>query len=176
MDKLRELALFAGIGGGILAGKMLGWECVCAVEWEPYCQRVLLERQRDGLLPAFPIWDDVQTFDGRAWRGLVDVVSGGFPCQDISAAGKGAGIDGARSGMWFHMARIIEEVRPRYAFIENSPLLTGRGLNRVLSDLASMGYDARWCVVGAEAVGAPHRRERIWIRAELAHAHRDGES
>ena len=162
---MNELALFAGAGGGILGGKLLGWRTVCAVEWEPYPASVLCARQNDGLLPAFPIWDDVQTFDGRPWRGIVDVVSGGFPCQDISAAGAGAGIDGERSGMWREMARIIREVRPRYVFVENSPMLTSRGLGRVLGDLASMGFDARWGVLGASDVGAPHQRERIWIVA-----------
>ena len=162
---MNELALFAGAGGGILGGHLLGWRTVCAVEWEPYAASVLVQRQNDGILPPFPIWDDVQTFEGRPWRGIVDVVSGGFPCQDISAAGKGAGIDGERSGMWREMARIICEVRPRYAFIENSPMLTTRGLDRVLSDLASMGFDARWGVLGAADVGAPHQRDRIWVVA-----------
>ena len=160
---LRELALFAGAGGGILGGHLLGWRTVCAVEWEPYAACVLAARQNDGILPAFPIWDDVQTFDGKPWAGRVDVVSGGFPCQDISAAGRGAGIEGKRSGMWFHMARIIGEVRPRYVYVENSPMLTSRGLHRVLGDLAEMGFDARWGVISAADVGAPHQRDRIWI-------------
>ena len=162
---MNELALFAGAGGGILGGHLLGWRTVCAVEWEPYPASVLAQRQNDGLLPAFPIWDDVRTFDGHAWRGVVDVVSGGFPCQDISVAGKGAGIDGTRSGMWGHMARIIGEVRPRYVFVENSPALITRGLGRVLGDLAALGYDCRWTVLGAADVGAPHQRDRIWIVA-----------
>jgi DNA (cytosine-5)-methyltransferase 1 len=160
---MNELALFAGAGGGILGGHLLGWRTVCAVEWEPYPASVLIARQNEGVLSPFPIWDDVRTFDGRPWRGRVDVVSGGFPCQDISAAGKGAGIDGERSGMWGHMARIIGEVRPRFAFVENSPMLTARGLGRVLGDLAAMGYDARWGVLGAVDAGAPHKRDRIWI-------------
>ena len=163
---LRELALFAGAGGGILGGHLLGWRTVAAVEIEDYPRRVLLQRQADGILPRFPIWDDVQTFDGKPWRGKVDVISGGFPCQDISCAGKGAGIDGERSGMWGHMARIIGEVLPRYVFVENSPMLVGRGLARVLGDLASMGYDARWGVLGAHHAGAPHKRDRIWIVAD----------
>ena len=171
---MNELALFAGAGGGILGGKLLGWRTVCAVEWEPYPASVVVARQNDGLLPPFPIWDDVQTFDGQPWRGSVDVVSGGFPCQDISAAGKGTGIDGERSGMWREMARIIHEVRPRYAFVENSPMLTSRGLGTVLGDLASMGFDARWGVLGAADVGANHQRDRIWIvakwRGQLPHA------
>ncbi len=162
---LRELALFAGAGGGILGGHLLGWRTVCAVEWEPYAASVLAQRQNDGILPAFPIWDDVRTFDGRPWRGVVDVVSGGFPCQDISVAGKGAGISGERSGMWTHMARIIGEVRPRFVFVENSPALLTRGLGVVLSDLAALRYDCRWTVLGASDVKAPHKRERFWLVA-----------
>ena len=171
---MNELALFAGAGGGILGGHLLGWRTVCAVEWEPYAACVLAARQNDGILPPFPIWDDVQTFDGRPWRGIVDVVSGGFPCQDISAAGRGAGIDGARSGMWSHMARIVGEVRPRFVYVENSPMLTSRGLHRVLGDLAEMGFDARWGVVSASDVGAPHRRDRIWILAHSTQLQRNG--
>ena len=163
--QLNELALFAGAGGGILGGHLLGWRTVCAVEWEAYPASVLVQRQNDGQLPAFPVWDDVQTFDGRAWRGRVDVVSGGFPCQDISCAGKGEGIEGERSSMWKHMARIIGEIRPRYAYVENSPMLVGRGLTAVLSDLAEMGYDAKWGIMGAHHVAAPHKRDRIWIVA-----------
>jgi len=170
-SSLNELALFAGAGGGILGGKLLGWQTVCAVEWEPYPASVLCARQNDGLLPPFPIWDDVQTFDGKPWRGIVDVVSGGFPCQDISAAGKGAGIDGERSGMWGEMARIIHEVRPRYVFVENSPMLTSRGLGRVLGDLAEMGFDAKWGVLGADSIGLSHHRARIWVVAN-SHSHR----
>ena len=162
---MNELALFAGAGGGILGGHLLGWRTVCAVEWEAYPASVLVQRQNDGTLPAFPIWDDVQTFDGKPWRGRIDVVSGGFPCQDISCAGKGAGIEGDRSSMWKHMARIIGEVRPRYAYVENSPMLVGRGLTTVLSDLAEMGYDAKWGIMGAHHVAAPHKRDRIWIVA-----------
>ena len=165
---MNELALFAGAGGGILAGHLLGWRTVCAVEWNAYAAGVLVARQNDGLLSPFPIWDDVQSFDGRPWRGRVDVVSGGFPCQDISVAGKGAGIDGERSGMWRHMARIVREVAPRFVFVENSPALTFRGLDRVLGDLATMGYDARWGVLGADDAGAPHKRERIWIVADAS--------
>lgn len=164
-QQLNELHLFAGAGGGILGGILCGHTTVCAVEIEPYCRKALLQRQRDGILPKFPIWDDVQTFDGTPWRGKVDIICGGFPCQDISSAGKGAGIEGSRSSMWKHMARIIGEVRPRYAFVENSPMLVGRGLAVVLGDLAEMGYDAKWCVLGAFDAGAPHRRDRIWILA-----------
>lgn len=166
---LRELALFAGAGGGILGGKLLGWRTVCAVERDAYAAQVLAQRQNDGVFEPFPIWSDVCSFDGKPWRGIVDVVSGGFPCTDISAAGKGAGIDGKASGLWMEMARIIGEVQPEFAFVENSPVLTSRGLDRVLGDLAEMGFDARWGVVGASSCGLPHRRERIWI---VAHSKR----
>ena len=148
-----------------MGGKLLGWRTVCAVEINPYARKILLARQRDGILEPFPIWDDITTFDGTPWRGAVDVVSGGFPCQDISAAGKGAGIEGKKSGLWVEMARVIREVRPRYVFVENSPMLTSRGLGCVLGDLAEMGYDAKWGVYGAHHVGAPHKRDRIWIVA-----------
>jgi DNA (cytosine-5)-methyltransferase 1 len=142
---MNELALFAGAGGGILGGHLLGWRTVCAVEWEAYPASVLCARQNDGLLPPFPIWDDVQTFDGKPWREIVDVVSGGFPCQD--------------------------EVQPRFVFVENSPMLTSRGLGRVLGDLAEMGFDARWGVLGGDSIGINTKRERIWI---LAHSNKIG--
>ena len=168
---MRELALFAGAGGGILGGRMLGWRTVCAVEIADYPRRVLLQRQRDGALGRFPIWDDVTTFDGTAWRGKVDVISGGFPCQDISSAGKGLGIEGGkRSGLWKEYARIIREVRPRYVFVENSPMLVSRGLGIVLGDLAEAGYDAAWRVLSAEDCGAPHQRKRMWIVGKISDA------
>lgn len=171
---MNELALFAGAGGGILGGKLLGWRTVCAVEIDPYAAGVLAARQNDGCLPPFPIWDDIRTFEGGPWRGVVDVVSGGFPCQDISAAGKGAGIEGARSRLWWEMCRIIGEVGPRYVLVENSPMLVSRGLGRVLGDLAALGYDASWGVLGAHHAGAPHKRDRIWILGWLANAMCDG--
>lgn len=161
---MRELALFAGAGGGILGGRMLGWQTVCAVEIDPYCQAVLCQRQNEGTLESFPVWDDVCSFRGTEWRGCVDVVSGGFPCQDISASnGKAEGISGKKSGLWKEMSRIICEVQPEFAFMENSPFLAKRGLSVVLRDLAEMGYDAEWGVLGADAIGANHERKRMWI-------------
>ncbi len=162
---MRELALFAGAGGGILGGRLLGWRTVCAVEIDAYCRSVLLARQRDGCLPAFPIWDDVRTFDGKLWAGKIDVVSAGFPCQDISTAGRGMGIDGERSGLWREVVRIAGEVRPQFLFLENSPLLVRRGLARVLGDIAGLGMHARWGIMGADDVGAPHIRKRFWLVA-----------
>ena len=162
---MNELALFAGSGGGLLAGHLLGWRTVCAVEIEDYARRVLLQRQFDGFLPRFPIWDDIRTFDGKPWAGKINVISGGFPCQDISAAGKGDGLDGQRSGLWKEMFRIICEVRPNFVFVENSPNLTSRGLGVILGNLASVGFNARWGVLGAGDIGAKHQRDRIWIVA-----------
>ncbi len=161
--RLRTMHLFAGAGGGILGDLILGHVPVCAVELDAYARNVLLARQRDGCLGRFPVWDDIRTFDGRPWRGSVDVVSGGFPCQDISAAGKGGGLEAERSGLWAEMARVIREVGPRYVFVENSPMLVSRGLGVVLGYLAAMGFDARWGVFSAGDVGARHQRERIWI-------------
>lgn len=163
---MNELALFAGAGGGILAGKLLGWKTVCAVEINRFCADRLMQRQNEGHLDPFPIWDDVRTFDGHSWRGIVDVVSGGFPCTDISQAGQKAGIEGESSGLWRSMARIIGEVRPRYAFVENSSALTHRGLGTVLGDLAELGFSARWGVLGSNHVGAQHTRQRCWIVAD----------
>lgn len=167
---MNELALFAGIGGGVLAGKLLGWRTVCAVERDAYAAAVLAHWQDEGngqtgILEPFPIWSDVRTFDGRPWRGIVDVISGGFPCQDVSVAGSKRGLDGERSGLWVEMARIVREVRPAFVWVENSPNLVNCGLNRVLADLAALGFDARWGVLGACDVGAWHDRERIWIKA-----------
>lgn len=162
---MNELALFSGVGGGILAGKLEGWRTVCAVEVNAFCARRLMQRQNEGHLPPFPIWDDVCTFRGSEWRGLVDVVSGGFPCQGISCAGTGDGLEDERSGLWSEMARTIGDVGPRFVLVENSPLLVSRGLDRVLLDLASMGYDARWGVVAAGDLAAPHRRERLFLVA-----------
>lgn len=166
LHRLRSLHLFAGAGGGILSDLILGHRPICAVEIDPYCAQVLQARQKDGIIPWFPIWDDVKTFDGKPWRGIADIVAGGFPCTDISCAGKGAGITGKNSGLWKEMARIIGEVRPRYVFVENSPMLLVRGIGVVLGDLAEMGYDTKHGVVAACELGAWHERERLWIAAD----------
>lgn len=162
---MNELALFAGAGGGILAGELLGDRTVCAVEWDEYAAGVLVRRQNDGVLRPFPIWSDVRTFDGKPWRGIVDVVSGGFPCQDISSAGKREGITGKRSGLWAEFARVVREVEPLEVRVENSPDLVSRGLGVVLGDLAALGFDAEWSVLSASDLGAHHIRERLWIVA-----------
>jgi len=162
-----ELHLFAGAGGGILGGMLLGHTCVCAVEIEPHNRKILLARQADGILPMFPIWDDVRTFDGKPWRGLVQTVCGGFPCQDISISNRNAqGINGERSGLWSEMLRVAGEIRPRHIFVENSSALTFRGLGRVIGDLAEAGYDCRWVCLRCADVGGNHYRDRIWILAD----------
>jgi DNA (cytosine-5)-methyltransferase 1 len=166
---MNELHLFAGVGGGILGGILLGHRTVCAVELEPYCRRVLLQRQRDGILPKFPIWDNVTTFDGKPWRGKVDVVCGGFPCPDFSNANqcgsRFSGLEGKRGGLWSEMFRIVCEVRPKVVFVENVPNLIKFGIGSVLSDLAQIGYNAKWCVLGSRDCAGVHKRERVWILA-----------
>ena len=163
---MNELALFAGAGGGILGGKLLGWRTVCAVEWEPYPASVLCARQNDGLLPPFPIWDDVQTFDGKPWAGIVDVVSGGFPCQAYStaAAGKNTADD-----LWPEMRRIVADVAPRYVFAENVSRIA---IDQAANDCESMGYKTRAISLSAKDLGADHIRERYWL---LAYTDNDGE-
>lgn len=176
---MRELSLFTGAGGGVLASKLLGHSIVGYVEWEPYAQEVIRQRIADGHLDAAPIFGDIRAFvrDGyaRAYRGMVDLISGGFPCQPFSVAGKRAGHADERN-MWPATVEVLREVRPRFAFLENVPgLLTcaderGRPyIHTVFGDLAELGFDCRWGVVGADDAGAPHRRKRLWIVA-----HRDG--
>jgi len=168
---MNELALFAGIGGIGLGLKRaferrgLPFRTVCYVEWDDYCVEVLKARMRDGLLDDAPIWGDITTFDGRPWAGLVDIVTGGFPCQDLSFAGKGAGLEGKRSGLFFELMRVVREVRPGIVLLENVPALLIRGFGRVAAEMAASGYDLQWDCIPAAAVGAPHRRDRVFILA-----------
>jgi DNA (cytosine-5)-methyltransferase 1 len=154
------LDLFSGIGGFSLGLERAGMRTVAFCELDPYCRRVLAKHW-----PDVPIFPDIRTLHGSDLPGPVDVVCGGFPCQDISLAGRGAGINGERSGLWTEFARIVGEVRPRYVLVENVAALLGRGMGRVLGDLAEIGYDAEWHCIPASAVGAPHRRDRVWIVA-----------
>lgn len=163
---MRELALFAGAGGGILGGKLLGWRTVCAVELNPYCRSVLLARQRDGILDPFPIWDDIRTFDGRQWRGRVDVVSGGFPCQAFSTAAAGRN---CAEDFWPEMRRVVADVAPRYVFAEN---VAEAPIDWACDDLHQMGYSARAITLSAADMGGDHIRARSWL---LAHANDEGE-
>ena len=156
---MNELALFAGAGGGILGGHLLGWRTVCAVEWEPWAACVLAARQNDKVLSAFPIWDDIQTFDGKPWRGIVDVVSGGFPCQVYStaAAGKNTADD-----LWPEMRRVVADVAPGYVFAEN---VSRVAIDQAANDCESMGYKTKAISLAASDLGADHVRERFWLLA-----------
>ncbi len=160
---MRELHLFAGAGGGILGGVLLGHTTVCAVEIEPYCRKVLLQRQRDGILPKFPIWDDVRTFDGKPWRGLVDVVCSGFPCQRHSDIGKIHGSKGFNG--WPDTIRIVREIMPGIVWLENVTAILSGFWGGIAADLSELGYDCRWGVFSACSVGAPHSRERLFCMA-----------
>jgi len=164
---VKHLDLFSGIGGFALAARWVGWETVGFCEIDPYCQQVLRKHW-----PDVPIYEDVRELDGRT-MGHVDIITGGFPCQDISYAGKGAGIRGERSGLWSELCRIIGELRPGLAVLENVSALLGRGLDVVLGDLAEIGYDAEWHCISAAHVGAPHLRDRIWIIAYPQHSDAD---
>ena len=152
-------SLFAGIGGFDLGFERAGMRCEWQVEIDPYCQRVLAKHW-----PNVRRWDDVRTFP-PAGEWSVDVICGGFPCQDISNAGKREGIDGERSGLWSEYFRIIRVVRPRYVVVENVAALLDRGIGRVLGNLASVGYDAEWSLLPACAMGAAHSRSRLFIVA-----------
>lgn len=173
MSKLRVLDLFSGIGGFSLGLERTGgFETVAFCEIDPYCRRVLAKHW-----PGVPCHEDITRLDGAQYRGRVDVVCGGFPCQDISsaAARPRAGLNGARSGLWSEMRRVVGEVRPRLVLVENSAdlLVIDRGAHAraIFGDLAALGFDAEWHVMGAVAVDAPHERERVWIIASDANRH-----
>lgn len=166
---MNELSLFSGAGGGLLGTKLLGWKTIGYVEKDPYCQEVLKARIKDGCLDAAPIFGDIKRFVaegyGFSYRGLVDVVTAGFPCQPFSVAGKRKGKDDERN-MWPETIRVIHAVRPKYCLLENVPGLLNSGFfGTVLGSLAEAGYDAEWAVLGASDVGANHRRKRLWILA-----------
>ena len=157
---MRFGSLFCGIGGFDLGLERAGMECAWQVEIDPYAKKVLAKHW-----PNVRRHADVCTFPPQEGDWQVDVICGGFPCQDISYAGKGAGLAGERSGLWHQFARIIGKLRPRYVIVENVAALLTRGMGEVLGTLASLGYDAEWHVIPASAVGAPHRRDRVWIVA-----------
>lgn len=152
-------SLFSGIGGIDLGLERAGMRCMWQVENDNYAQRVLAKHW-----PDVPRFGDVRNV-GAHNLAYADVIAGGFPCQDISNAGRGAGLAGERSGLWFEFARVVRELRPRYVLVENVAALLGRGIDTVLGDLAACGYDAEWQCISATAVGAPHLRERIFIVA-----------
>lgn len=156
---MRELALFAGAGGGLLASRMLGWTTVCAVESDPYARRVLRARQADGTFEQFPIERDVREFDGNLWYTGVDVVSGGFPCQPFSTASRGRRV---AEDLWPEMLRVVREVEPKYVFAEN---VQRAPIQRAADDLAGLGFMVRCARVSSASLGAAHRRPRYWLVA-----------
>jgi DNA (cytosine-5)-methyltransferase 1 len=168
-------SLFAGIGGFDLGFERAGMRVSWQVEQDAYCRAVLARH-----FPDAARFGDVREV-GIGNLAPVDLICGGFPCQDLSSAGKGAGLDGARSGLWSEFARIVRELRPRYVVVENVPaLLTGKGkrwdrgpIGRVLGDLAEARYDAEWACLSAREFGAPHLRKRVWI---VAYPARDAEA
>lgn len=184
---MRELSLFSGCGGGLLGSLLLGWRTIGYVEQDPFCQRVIAARIADGSLEPAPLFRTVEAFVGEGYaeryRGVADVVTAGFPCQPFSVAGKRAGADDERNG-WPATAEVLGIVRPRFAWLENVPGLLSSGyFDTIIGDLAALGFDAEWTVLGADDVGAPHRRERLWILAwdweqlrsrALSDAERDG--
>ena len=162
---MRVLDLFSGIGGFSLGLERAGMRTVVFCEIEPYCQRVLAKHWL-----GVPCFGDIRTV--KFERGMADVVTAGFPCQDISHAGNAAGLSGARSGLWWQVRRAIRLVRPRYAILENVAALLSRGMGTVLGSLAALGYDAEWHCIPLGHVGSPHERDRIWI---VAHTHEAGQ-
>ena len=157
---MNELSLFTGAGGGLLASYLLGHNIVCAVERDEYCIEVLIQRQNERTIPAFPIWDDICTFDGRPWRGTVDLVSGGFPCQAFSSAARGRNI--AEKDLWGEMRRVIREVEPRVVFAEN---VSEKAISQAQEDLLELGYNSKYIKLSAKDVGADHERDRFWLLA-----------
>lgn len=162
------LDLFSGIGGFSLGLERAGMRTVAFCEVDPYCRRVLAKHW-----PDVPCYGDVRELTGqKLWDDgntvSIQVICGGFPCQDISLAGGGAGLAGERSGLWREFARIIGDLRPNFVIVENVAALLGRGIGDVLGDLAAIGYDAEWHCIPACAVGAPHIRDRVWIIAYSA--------
>jgi DNA (cytosine-5)-methyltransferase 1 len=164
LRKLKLLDLFSGIGGFSLGLERSGaFQTVAFCEIEPYCQKIIKKHW-----PEVPLYEDVTTLSKSrlAEDGItIDAICGGFPCQDISEAGKGAGLEGERSGLWFEYSRLIGEIRPQYVIIENVSELLIRGFEHILSSLAQIGYDAEWHCIQAADVGAPHIRDRVWIIA-----------
>jgi len=161
MSGLKVLDLFSGIGGFSLGLERTGgFETVAFCEIDKKARSVLKKHW-----PSVPIFEDVTTLTGDQINEKIDIIVGGFPCQDISLAGKGAGLAGARSGLWYEYHRLIKEIRPSWVIAENVSALRSRGLDEVLRSLAEIGYDAEWHCIPASAIGAPHRRDRIWIIA-----------
>ena len=163
---MNGLDLFSGIGGIGLALKEFGIKTVAYCEQDRYAQSVLLSRMASNDIDRAPIWDDVASLRG-AMLPKIDIIFGGFPCQDISVAGNGKGLDGKRSGLFYEIIRLTKEIRPSFVFLENVPAIRTRGLEQVVKAFTEIGYDCRWTCISAASIGAPHKRERWFL---LAHA------
>jgi len=167
------LDLFSGIGG--ITKALEGYvRPVAYCDIEPYSRGVLLSRMATGDLPIAPIWDDVTTLTGDMLP-PIDIIYGGFPCQDISVAGKQVGLGGSRSGLFFQILRLAKETHTEWLFLENVPNIRTKGLGRVLKELDSIGYDCRWCLLSAADVGANHKRERWFLLAHTLRPRLEGQ-
>jgi DNA (cytosine-5)-methyltransferase 1 len=173
---LRGLSLCAGAGGLDLGLHIAipDYRTVCYVERETYAAATLVARMEGQALDQAPVWDDVATFDGKPWRGIVDIIHGGYPCQPFSIAGKKLGDKDPRH-LWPHIARIVREIEPPLCFFENVGGHLRLGFEQVHDDLRSMGYRVKAGLFTAEEVGAPHRRERLFILAYRNSDGRDGQ-
>jgi len=170
---LNGISLFSGYAGIDLA--LSEWvKPIIYCEIEKYAQAILLSRMDDESIPFAPIWNDVTTLDGTKFRGLVDVIYGGFPCQDISCAGLGKGLEGKRSGLFYEIIRICQEASPQFIFLENVPAIRTNGSVEVQEALASIGYDCRWGALSAAEIGANHKRDRWFCLATNASNSRHG--
>jgi DNA (cytosine-5)-methyltransferase 1 len=164
---MNGLDLFSGIGGISFALRKYVRPC-CYCENDPFCQGVLLSRMHTGELSRARIRDDIKTFPTICFTAeTVDIIYGGFPCQDISCAGNGKGLEGERSGLFFEMLRLAKEIKPKFVFLENVPAISTRGGLRVVKEIADSGYDCRWCTISAASVGALHNRKRWFLLAKL---------
>jgi DNA (cytosine-5)-methyltransferase 1 len=170
---LNGLDLFSGYGGITLA--LSEWvRPIAYCEIDRYAQGILLSRMAEGKLPIAPIWDNIETFEGKPFRDKVDIIYGGFPCQDISVAGTGKGLGGERSGLFFRLCELVEEIHPEFIFLENVPAIRTRGLREVIRTLTDLRYDCRWTCVSAAEVGAPHLRKRWFLLAKSKSGHDRG--
>ncbi len=165
---MNGLDLFSGIGGNTL-GLRQYIKTVAYCEADRHAQSVLLSRMGSSDIEYAPIWDDITTLKGSMFDVPIDIILGGFPCQDISIAGNGKGLEGERSGLFYEVCRLVEEIKPTFVFLENVPAIRTRGLREVVRELTNLGYDCRWTCVSAREVGAPHLRKRWFLLARNSH-------
>lgn len=163
-ERMNGLDLFSGIGGNTLAlGDYIKTVAYC--EREPYAQAVLLSRMDKGIIESAPIWDDVNTLKGSMLETSIEIITAGFPCQEISSGGNGKGLEGKRSGLFFELLRLVQEIGPNFVFLENVKTIRTRGLSEVLNAFSILGYDCRWTGVSALEISSPHYRPRWFMLA-----------